>query len=255
MPGGSIYVPRDDKFTGQSPPQMYEKFWVEASQARQRSRAVKAGFGAVAGFLLALRFSIPAPVIVALLVAAGTAAVDLFLVWHAHRATAVWRGARRGEVISARRLRRGLTKHGYRVLNGRAIRGKTSIDHLVIGPAGVWIVDNEAWGPDIDIATYNGRLFLGEKYGSKEAKGLVDAAEAFSEVLVREAGMPVTIEPLLAVHGGVLPRGGMVSAEGLTLLKPRLLARYILSREDEVLTEEQVELLARTAARELQKLS
>ncbi|WP_245691157.1 nuclease-related domain-containing protein [Sinosporangium album] len=248
-------MPRDDKFTGQSPPQMYEKFWVEASKARQRSRAVKAGFGAVAGFLLALRFSIPAPVVAALVFAAGTAAVDLFLVWRAHEATGVWRGKRKGEAITGRRLRRSLVRHGYMVLNGRAVRGKTSIDHLVIGPGGVWIIDNEAWGPDIDIATYNGRLFLGEKYGSAVAKGLVDAADTFAEVLVRETGIQVEIEPLLSVHGGVLPRGGKVTAEGLTLLKPSLVARHIRGREGGVLSKEQVELLARTAARELHKLT
>lgn len=254
MPGGSIYVPPDDKFTGASPQQMYEKFWVEATTARRRARAVKAAVGLVAGIALAVRFSLPGPVLIGLVTAGLVAVGDAVLAWHSHAATAVWRGRRRGEVITRRLLRRRLSRHGYRILDGRAVRDQASIDHLVIGPGGVWIVDNEAWGPETEIAKYGDKLFLGEKYGKPVADGLVNAGRAFAEVLSRESGIPVTIEPLLAVHGGRLPRGGTLTAEGLTLLKPRLVARHVLAHSTAALSAEQVELLARTAARELRRL-
>ncbi|GGO65444.1 nuclease-related domain-containing protein [Nonomuraea cavernae] len=252
MPGGSIYVQQDEKFTGSSPQWYYEKFWREDARNRQRSRIVKAVAGFVAGIALALRFEVALAPLCGLVLAGVVAGADWWLDWRSFRATAVWRGRRRGEVITRRLLRRALGRQGYHVLDGRAIRDQASIDHLVIGPGGVWIVDNESWSPDTEIATYAGRLFFGERYGTKVAKPLVDTAEAFAELLTRETGIPVRITPLLAVHCGSLPRGGAVAAEGVTLLKPRLVAREIKSSRETVLSDEQVELLARTAARELQ---
>jgi hypothetical protein len=255
MPGGSIYVPDDQKFTGASPQQMYEKFWVEGVNERRRIRAAKAAVGLAVGIALAVRFSIPWPVAVGILAALVVAVADTYWSWRSHENTAVWRGKRRGEVITGRLLRRRLAKEGYRVLNGRAVRGQASIDHLVIGPGGVWIVDNEAFGPEIDVAQYGGRLFFGEKYGSSMAKGLGEAADSLAEVLSKQSGIQVAIEPMLAVFGGRMPRGGMVSAEGLTVLRPGVVPRAIRGRATAAYTPEQVEVLARTAARELHKMS
>ncbi|MFI6323705.1 nuclease-related domain-containing protein [Nonomuraea sp. NPDC050556] len=255
MPGGSIYVQRDDKFTGASPQWYYEKYWYEDARSRQRARALKAAVAFAAVLALAIKFSLPWPAAYALSAAALVAAGDWWWSWRAFRATAVWRGRRRGEAVTGRLLRRSLRKYGYRVLDGRAIRGQASIDHLVIGPGGLWIVDNESWSPDTEIATYGGRLFFGEKYGTSTAQPLVSQASAFAALLAAETGLRVTIRPMLAVHCGQLPRGGMVVAEGLTLAKPSLIARLIRVAEPGVLTQEQVELLSRTAARELAKSS
>ncbi|MFE3454335.1 nuclease-related domain-containing protein [Nonomuraea sp. NPDC059194] len=251
MPGGSIYVQQDEKFTGSSPQWWYEKLFREDLKNRQRSRAIKAGVGLVAGLALAFRFDLPWPPAVALLCAGLAAALDWGIVWYNFNATSVWRGRRRGEVITQRKLKRGLDRAGYRILQGRAIRGQASIDHLVIGPGGVWIVDNESWSPDTDIAAYGGRLFIGEKYGSQVAKPLVATAQAFAELLGKETGIALSIQPMLAVHCGTLPRGGVVNGEGLTLVKPSVAARVIKKADRVVLSDEQIELLARTAAREL----
>ncbi|MFG1704787.1 nuclease-related domain-containing protein [Nonomuraea sp. M3C6] len=254
MPGGSIYVKQDEKYTGSSPQWWYEKFWREDAQNRRRSRYVKAGVAFVIGAALALRFDLTgAAPLFGLLFAGIVAGGDWYLDWRSFYATAVWRGARQGEAITGRMLRRSLGRLGYTVLDGRAIRGQASIDHLIIGPGGVWIVDNESWSPDTEIACYGGRLFFGEKYGTKVAKPLVETAEAFAELLSRETRVPVTIKPMLAVHCGLLPKGGILVAEGLMLLKPRLVAKQIKAAEGGVLNDEQIELLARTAARELQR--
>ncbi|MGW4791337.1 NERD domain-containing protein [Nonomuraea sp. NPDC004297] len=256
MPGGSIYVQPNEKYTGSSPQWWYEKFWREDAPNRRKYRYVKAGVGFVVGVALGLRFDLSGASALTGLLAAGLVyGGDWLLDWYSFYRTAVWRGARRGEMITARLLRRALRRHGYQVLDGRAIRDQASIDHLVIGPGGVWIIDNESWAPDIEIASYVGRLFFGEKYGSKTAKALVDKAETFAELLTRETGVPVTITPVIAVHCGVLPKdGGVVVAEGLTLLKPRTAARLIRSSDRGALNDSQIELLTRTAARELQRL-
>jgi hypothetical protein len=168
----------------------------------------------------------------------------------------VWRGKRRGEVLTGRLLRRGLRRYGYRVMDGRAVPGEASIDHLVIGPGGVWIVDNEAWSPDTYIARYGERLFFDEKYGTSVAKGLIAAASSMAVLLSRETGIEITIAPVLAVHSGKIEaRGGTISGEGLTVAYPRRAARWIRSQRDADLTPEQIELLSRTAARILRRMS
>lgn len=254
MPGGSIYVPQDDKFTGASPQQMYEKFWAEGAKERWIMRGVKAAIGLAVGIGLGIRFSLPSPVLTGIVLAVVVAVADAVWSWKKHEDTAVWRGKRRGEVITARILRRRLTRHGYRILNGRAVRGEASVDHLIIGPGGVWIVDNEAFGPDIELAQYGGRLFFGEKYGSRHAKELNEAAAALAEVLTKQTGIPLTIEAILAVHGGYMRRNAVIAAEGLTLVRPRRVPDLILKRGMAALDAEQIELLARTAARELRRL-
>ncbi|GAA4187878.1 hypothetical protein GCM10022252_22200 [Streptosporangium oxazolinicum] len=252
MPGGSIYVTPVDQVHGLSPQVMYEQFWIKETVQRRKMRAVKAAVGLAVGVALAYRFNLSPPILgllCGLLVAAG----DAVLAWRQYDATAVWRGRRRGETITGKLLRRKLRRAGYHILEGRAMPGKASVDHLVIGPGGVWVVDNEAWDPDTEIARYGDRLFLGEKYGTKVAKALVEVSESLAEVLSRESGIPITIEPLIAVHGGEIRRS--VTAEGLTLLKPRLVARWILKGPRADFDEAQVEILARTAARVLRRMS
>ncbi|WP_440098425.1 nuclease-related domain-containing protein [Streptosporangium sp. H16] len=241
-----------DQVHGLSPQVMYEQFWIKEVAQRRKMRAVKAVVGLAVGVALAYRFGMSPPILgllCGLLVAAG----DAFLTWREYDATAVWRGRRRGETVTGKLLRRKLRKDGYHILEGRAVPGKASVDHLVIGPGGVWVVDNEAWDPDTEIARYGDRLFLGEKYGTKVAKALVEVSESLAEILSRESGIPVTIEPLIAVHGGEIRRS--VTAEGITLLKPRLVARWIRQGPRADFDDAQVEVLARTAARVLRRMS
>lgn len=258
MPNGSIYVPQDDKFDGSSPQGWYIRFWMEARPARLKRRRWIAGFGAVAGVLLAIRFSLNY-VVMAVLGAAIAAGADTAKAWWELEKSAVWRGKRRGEVRTGRLLRRRLRRYGYHVLDGRAVPGQASVDHLVIGPGGVWCVDNEAWAPDVHIARYGKRLFFEEKFGSKTAEAQVASAAAIADVLSRESGLEVEVRPLIAVHGGVLLPGdeeprGTVTAEGVTLAYPRAVPRWILANEHASYTDEQVDLLSRTAARILRRM-
>jgi len=247
-------VPRDAQLTGTSPQVLYETFWIAGRKGRLRMRAAIGVGGLVAGHLLALRFGFANPFAAGVVVGGLAAAADFFLAWRAHAATAVWRGRRRGEVRTGRLLRRRLGRHGYRVLDGRAIPGQASVDHLVIGPNGLWIVDNEAWSPDTIIAKYGDRLFFDEKFGTSVAKGLIAYAEPLAALLRQETGIELTIAPILALHGGKIePRGGVLNGEGLTVAYPRVVPRWIRVQEDLELTGEQVELLARTAARILKR--
>ncbi|GII56675.1 hypothetical protein Pth03_50640 [Planotetraspora thailandica] len=255
MPNGSIYVPQDEKFKGASPQNLYETFWFAGRKNRLRVRAAIAAAGFIAGNVIAYRAGMGNPFAVGVLLGGGAALVDLFIAWRLHERTAVWRGKRRGEVQTGRLLRRGLRKHGYHVMNGRAVPGEASIDHLVIGPGGVWIVDNEAWAPDTLVARYGERLFFDEKFGTSVAKGLIGAAGSMAEVLSRETGIPIAIVPVLALHGGkIAVRGGTITGEGLSVAYPRRIAGWIRSNPTAELTPEQTELLSRTAARILRRM-
>jgi hypothetical protein len=255
MPSGSIYVPQDEKFKGASPQNLYETFWFAGRKNRLRVRAVVGVIGFIAGYYLAYRMGLANPFAAGVLLGGAAALVDLLIAWRSHERTAVWRGKRRGEVRTGRLLRRGLARHGYRVMNGRAVPGEASIDHLVIGPGGVWIVDNEAWDPDTYIARYGERLFFDEKFGTSVAKGLIGAASSMEGLLSRETGIKVTITPVLAIHGGKIDaRGGTLTGEGLTVSYPRRVARWIRSAPTAELTAEQIELLSRTAARILRRM-
>ncbi|MCC5579221.1 NERD domain-containing protein [Microtetraspora sp. AC03309] len=252
MPSGSIYVPRDEKFTGASPQNLYVTFWFAGRKSRLWTRGVIGVAGFAAGSLLAARFGWADTLLVGLVVGALAALADFLVAWRSYARTAVWRGQKRGEVRTGRLLRHGLTRHGYHVMDGRAVPGEASIDHLVIGPGGVWIVDNEAWAPDTHIARYGERLFFDEKYGTSVAKGLIGAASALAGLLSRETGIDVTISPVLAVHSGkVEGRGGTLVGEGLTVAYPHKVARWMRASPNGSLTAEQVELLSRTAARVL----
>jgi hypothetical protein len=250
VPGGSIYVPSDEKFTGASPQNLYETFWLAGRKNRLRVRAALAVGGFLVGDVLAARLGVADAFLAGLIFALVAPGVHLAITWWLHERTAVWRGRRRGEVRTRRLLRFSLRRHGYRVMDGRAVPGQASIDHLVIGPSGVWIIDNEAWPPETRIARYGKRLFFDEKFGTSVAKGLIEAAASMAELLSRETGIQVRISPLLAVHGGkIVGRGGVIDGEGLTIAYPHKVASWIRTEPVKELSEEQIELLARTAAR------
>ncbi|MEU8193789.1 nuclease-related domain-containing protein [Microbispora amethystogenes] len=255
MPNGSIYVPKDEKFTGASPQNLYVTFWFAGRKNRLRIRAAIAVAGFVAGNMLGSRLGLNA-FVAGVVLGALAGGVDWFVAWRLYERTAVWRGKRRGEVRTGRLLRLMLRRHGYRVMDGRAVPGEASIDHLVIGPGGVWIVDNEAWSPDTLIARYGERLFFDEKFGTSVAKGLISAAESMAVLLTKETGIAVTIVPVLAIHGGKIKSwGGVLTGEGLTVAYPRRVAGWIRANGTTAYTEEQIDLLARTAARILRRMS
>ncbi|ADG89396.1 nuclease-related domain-containing protein [Thermobispora bispora] len=254
MPGESIYVPSDERFGGSSPQYYYETAWVSGRKKRLRKRLLIGVAGMAFGVWLGIRFGLDF-FLTGLVVGGGAAFIDFLVAWRAHERTAVWRGKRRGQDITGPLLRLGLNRRGYRVMDGRAVPGAASIDHLVIGPNGVWIVDNEAWEPGTYVAKYGERLFFGEKYGTSMAKDLIKATTSLAEMLREQTGLDVSVAPVLAVHGAKIEsRSGVLSGEGLTVAYPRKVARWIRSQSDATLTPEQIDLLARTAALMLRRM-
>jgi hypothetical protein len=222
MIGRSIYVPDNPAFVGGSPQAVHEQLWAQGRRRRLQVRCALAAAGLVIGTWLVAAWC-------GLLAAALIAAVDTMVRWRERAASSVWRKGQRGERRTARILRLALEWRGYKVLHGRTIPGRGSVDHLVIGATGVVIISNQAVPPETQIAEYRGTLFVDERPGAKMAAALRDTAHATAALLGERLGSEVAVDPVAIVHGGGL-RGGRVTAEGITLLRAHRIPGWIRRR-------------------------
>lgn len=239
MIGGSIYLRDRAAFTGGSPQAVFEDLWQRDRKSRLRTRAIIAAVALLLGGYAVSPFF---GVILALL-AAG--ADTLFHGWR-YAATGVWRKGLRGEERMNRLLRVTLERRGYRVLHARTVPGHGVADQILFGPSGVWLIDNQAWHPETELSAYGGKLFIDDRTPSKYVRELTGSAQAIAGLLAQRLDRPVTVTPLLAVHGGKL-RKGRLTADGITLLRPLKLVRWTDRHPTGDYTQEQVEELLRAA--------
>lgn len=149
-----------------------------------------------------------------------------------------WRRGAGGEVATADLLahlpRRFITLHDRQIPGSRA-----NVDHLVIGPTGVWLVDSKAYRATLRVR--RGAAWAGEHQVPTEPA----AWEA--ERVGRLLGVPV--RSVVAVHGAGLRRRGVVT-DGVPVIPARRLCRR-LRRGRRVLTHGAVSALARKASARL----
>jgi hypothetical protein len=131
--------------------------------------------------------------------------------------TRAWRDGARGERATARLLRR-LGHHGYTVFHDMAIPGTpANADHVVIGPAGVVLVDSKRYtgrvwqGPD-------GRVWHNHYPMDRPLRSLRLECAAIAGLL----GAPV--RPLVCVHGARVDFAGLSAGEVEILPAGRLRA-------------------------------
>jgi hypothetical protein len=116
-----------------------------------------------------------------------------------------------GASSAQRKTRRQLAKlhrAGFVTLNARAIPGSDQvIDHLVIGPAGIFSVDSEQWDKRLPIrvtggsAKKSGLLYHGP-YSQQDrlAHARWEAAQA-TRLIGTELGEPVEVKPAMVIYG------------------------------------------------------
>jgi len=109
-----------------------------------------------------------------------------------------------------------LERSGYRALHSRLIPGSEDhIDHLVIGPAGVFSIDSESWDKRLPVRTKNARqLWHGPhsmkerlehaRWESERASDCV-TAHADRQLLDGLPGRKVSVRPAMAVYGPKIP--------------------------------------------------
>jgi hypothetical protein len=115
---------------------------------------------------------------------------------------ASWRAQRRTQKQLSR-----MGRAGYVAMNRRPIPDSEEvIDHLVIGPTGVYAIDSEKWDKELPIRTRNGKqLWLGPKSMKDRLEHARWEAGQAAERLSNALGKEIEVRPALAVYGAKIP--------------------------------------------------
>jgi hypothetical protein len=115
---------------------------------------------------------------------------------------ATWRAQRRTQKQLAR-----MERLGYVALNRRPIPDSVEvIDHLVVGPTGVYAIDSEKWDKDLPVRARNGKtLFHGPQSMKDRLEHARWEAGQASELLSEALGTEIVVRPALAIYGPKIP--------------------------------------------------
>lgn len=131
------------------------------------------------------------------------------------QSTKAWAAGARGEQVVAQWLDQ-LTSHGVRVLHDRRIpRTRANIDHLVIGPAGVFVIDSKYYrGRRIELRTQGGwgrprlqKLVVGGRDQTKLVEGIHWQVQLVREFLAAHGGNAVPVVGMLCFVDAEWPPG------------------------------------------------
>jgi len=148
----------------------------------------------------------------------------------------VWQRGAKGERHTARLLDR-LGRDGYVSFHDLALPDSpTNLDHLVVGPSGVFVIDSKQWTGHVHQSADG--LVWHDHYRLDRTLATVRWQ---AETLGRLLGVPVA--PLVCVHGARIQHGGL-RAQGVAIVSAALLRRAL--GYDQVLSDAEVELLAAT---------
>ena len=130
-----------------------------------------------------------------------------------------WARGAAGELATAAILSR-LPRHRWVVLHDLSLPGtRANVDHLVIGPSGVWVVDTKAYRAQLRCR--RGKVLVG-------GVPLATAAVRW-EARVVSGLLGVEVRPILAIHGRGLPRRGR-RHEGVPVVRAERLPRRLRRR-------------------------
>jgi hypothetical protein len=148
-----------------------------------------------------------------------------------------WQRGAAGERHTARLLDR-LGRDGYVSFHDLAMPDSpTNLDHLVLGPSGVFVIDSKQWSCQVHQSSDG--LIWHDHYRLDRTLATIRWQ---AETLGRLLGVPVA--PLVCVHGAHIQGGGL-RAQGVAVV-PATRLRSALGY-DQVLSDADVELLAATA--------
>jgi hypothetical protein len=149
-----------------------------------------------------------------------------------------WRRGSAGERRTARLLG-PLERHGWAVLHDLGVPGsRANIDHLVIGPGGVFAIDSKQYRGRLRLDG-SGRLWHG-RYPLAPTLRAVSFEADRAAVVLPDPG--VAVVPVVAVHGAKVPWGRVVM-DGVPVVSARRLPS-ILCQLPAVLRPERVAALA-----------
>jgi hypothetical protein len=128
-----------------------------------------------------------------------------------------WRLGAAGEQRTARLLG-PLERQGWVVLHDLAVPGsRANLDHLVIGPGGVFLVDSKHYRGRLQLDP-SGRLWHGRYPLAPTLRAVEFEADQAAQVLA----YPQVVVPIVAVHGAQVPWGKVVT-QGVPVVSARRL--------------------------------
>ena len=177
--------------------------WAAWTRTLRWRVAVILGIGAaggVLGRLLVPRLSL-------LLGALAAVAIGWGLRFQPSSDAVAWRRGAAGQRRTARLLA-PLERHGWAILHDLAVPGSAAnIDHLVIGPGGVFVIDSKQYRGRLQLDACR-RLWHGRHPLAPALRAVSFEADRAAQVL---ADPPVVV-PILAVHGAQVPAARSWSA-------------------------------------------
>jgi hypothetical protein len=185
--------------------------WTRTLPWRVAAILALATVGGLLGSLLAPRLGL-------VVAALAASAAGWGLRFKPSREAVAWRRGSVGERRTAQLLG-PLERHGWAVLHDLAVpRSRANLDHLVIGPGGVFVIDSKQ---------YRGRLHLDPSGGLWHGRyPLASTLRAVSfeadqaAVVLPDPGLAVV--PIVAVHGAQVPWGKVV-VDGVPVVSARRL--------------------------------
>jgi hypothetical protein len=192
-----------------------------------------AAAGLVAG-ALAAQAGLPGPGLACLAVAA---LVGWWLRFRPSSQARAWQRGAKGERHTARLLDR-LGREGYVVFHDLAMpHSPANLDHLVLGPSGVFVIDSKAWSGQVHQGSDG--LIWHDHY---RLDRMLATIRWQAETLGRLLGIPVA--PLVCVHGAHIQHGGL-RAQGVAVVPPTVLRSAL--GHDQVLSDADIERYAAIA--------
>ncbi len=162
-----------------------------------------------------------------------------------------------------RRTRKQLAKlgrAGYRAMHSRPIPdSEEQIDHLVVGPTGVFAIDSEDWDKHLVVRAKKGtQLWHGPNSKKDRLQHAQWEAKRAADMLSGEVGKPVVVRPAMAVYGPRIPWDVATIRDVDVFSGPRL-RKYLRrrARQEDVrqLTDEEIEKIYEAANKAFPHLS
>ena len=141
-----------------------------------------------------------------------------------------WRTGAEGERRTAALLA-GLPSPPFVVLHDRRKpRSTANIDHLVIGPTGVWVIETKSYAGELRVR--GGELWIGGRRKTAFVDQVQGQADAVSQALDGEA-----VTPLICVHRAGFPLVTRPVVGGVRIVKPSHLVE-VIERATSVLSDD-----------------
>ncbi|WP_246178073.1 nuclease-related domain-containing protein [Actinomadura decatromicini] len=208
---------------------------------------VAVGAGALVGLVAGWRLGLTLAVLVVI--------ADVVRRSRTDSTVTAWQKSSAAERRTEKQLK-SLQRNGYLVLHARAVprddEGVSDgrIDHLVIGPSGVYAIDSEKWDKRLPVRTMSHlKLF----HGPFNKKDRLDEArweaQMASNILGESVGFDVPVQPSVAIYGPSIPWKVMRVRDVDVYAGNR--ARAYLRRRPKILTDGDVQRIFQAAEKAL----